>query len=109
MVNLEVGEVLTDAASRRHDHAAGFSAIKLLVDREWRNGLFWLTGLQKSHLIRGITESLAGRVAIPDLPWLKQAELDGRALSASLRHFFEVPIECEWGCCLGNLRVGVVG
>ncbi len=58
-----------------------FSAIKLVVDREKRNGLFWLTGSQKFHLMRGITESLAGRVAIVDLLGLSQAELDGRAES----------------------------
>lgn len=56
-----------------------FSAIKLQVDREKINGQFWLTGSQKFQLMRGITESLAGRVAIVDLLGLSQAELDGRA------------------------------
>lgn len=56
-----------------------FSAIKLMVDRDKRNGLFWLTGSQKFVLMRGITESLAGRVAIVDLLGLSQAELDRRA------------------------------
>ncbi len=56
-----------------------FSAIKIMVDRDKRNGLFWLTGSQKFQLMRGITESLAGRVAIVDLLGLSQAELDGRA------------------------------
>lgn len=56
-----------------------FSAIKMQVDREKTNGQFWLTGSQKFQLMRGITESLAGRVAIVDLLGLSQAELDGRA------------------------------
>ena len=56
-----------------------FSAIKIMVDRDKRNGLFWLTGSQKFQLMRGITESLAGRVASMDLLGLSQAELDGRA------------------------------
>ncbi len=59
-----------------------FSAIKVIVDREKRNGLFWLTGSQKFHLMRGITESLAGRVAIVDLLGLSQAEMSGRAESS---------------------------
>jgi predicted AAA+ superfamily ATPase len=59
-----------------------FSAIKIIVDRDKRNGLFWLTGSQKFHLMRGITESLAGRVAIVDLLGLSQAELDGRAAAS---------------------------
>ncbi len=67
------------------------SAIKMVVDRDQRNGLFLLTGSQKFHLMRGITESLAGRVAIVDLLGLSQAELDGRALSA--RPFVPTP---EW-------------
>ena len=46
-----------------------FSAIKLIVDREKRNGLFWLTGSQKFQLMRGITESLAGRVASQTVRW----------------------------------------
>ena len=68
-----------------------FSAIKVIVDREKRNGLFWLTGSQKFHLMRGITESLAGRVAIIDLLGLSQAEMSGRAESS--RPFVPTP---EW-------------
>ena len=56
------------------------SVIKMIVDREKKNGLFWLTGSQKFHLMQGITESLAGRVAIIDLLGLAQAEIDDRAI-----------------------------
>ena len=59
-----------------------FSAIKMIVDREKKNGLFWLTGSQKFHLMQGITESLAGRVAIIDLLGLSQAEIDNRSTSS---------------------------
>lgn len=55
------------------------SYIKIIVDREKTNGLFWLTGSQKFHLMKGITESLAGRVAIVDLLGLSQAEINKRA------------------------------
>lgn len=55
-----------------------FSYIKMVVDKEKNNGLFWLTGSQKFHLMQGITESLAGRVAVLDLLGLSQAELDNR-------------------------------
>ncbi len=50
------------------------SYIKIIVDKEQKNGLFWLTGSQKFHLMQGINESLAGRVAIIDLLGLSQAE-----------------------------------
>jgi predicted AAA+ superfamily ATPase len=44
-----------------------FTYIKIYADREKKNGLFWLTGSQKYRLMKGIQESLAGRVAILDL------------------------------------------
>lgn len=56
-----------------------FSTIKILVDREKKPGMFWLTGSQKFHLMKGITETLAGRVAILDLLGLSQAEIENRA------------------------------
>ncbi len=58
-----------------------FSYIKIMVDREKKNGMYWLTGSQKFHLMQGITESLAGRVAVIDLLGLSQAEIDGRSYS----------------------------
>lgn len=54
-----------------------FSYIKMEVDKKKQNGLFWLTGSQKFHLMKGITESLAGRVAIINLLGLSQAEIEG--------------------------------
>ena len=42
-------------------------------------GMYWLTGSQKFALTRGITESLAGRVAIMDLLGLSLSEIKGRA------------------------------
>jgi predicted AAA+ superfamily ATPase len=58
-----------------------FSAIKMIVDREKRPGQFWLTGSQKFHLMKGITESLAGRVAILDLLGFSEKEKAGHAES----------------------------
>jgi predicted AAA+ superfamily ATPase len=55
-----------------------FSYIKIAVDREKKNGIYWLTGSQKFHLMKGITESLAGRVAIVDLLGFSNAEIENR-------------------------------
>ncbi|MBM3610954.1 MAG: ATP-binding protein [Alphaproteobacteria bacterium] len=52
-----------------------FSYIKIICDKERKPGLFWLTGSQKFHLMKNISESLAGRVAILDLLGLSQAEI----------------------------------
>ena len=55
-----------------------FPYIKMIADREKTPGLFWLTGSQQFHLMKGVTESLAGRVAVLDLQGLSQAEKSGR-------------------------------
>lgn len=55
-----------------------FSAIKIIVDKEKKNGLFWLTGSQKFHLMQNVSESLAGRVAILDMLGFSQAEIEDR-------------------------------
>jgi len=58
-----------------------FPYIKIHVDRQKKPGAFWLTGSQKFHLMKGIQESLAGRVAVIDLLGLSYAEMNGRAES----------------------------
>ena len=59
-----------------------FGQLKFAVDRAKRPGMYWLTGSQKFHLMQGITETLAGRVAIIDLLGFSQAEIEGRAESS---------------------------
>ncbi|MBI5408164.1 MAG: ATP-binding protein [Nitrospirae bacterium] len=48
--------------------------IKVIVDRSGKNGLYWLTGSQHFPLMQGVSESLAGRVAIVKLLGLSQSE-----------------------------------
>jgi predicted AAA+ superfamily ATPase len=48
--------------------------IKIAIDRGGRPGDFWLTGSQQFHMMRGITETLAGRVALVNLLGLSQRE-----------------------------------
>jgi predicted AAA+ superfamily ATPase len=52
--------------------------IKIYVDTHNENGLFWLTGSQKFSLMKGIQESLAGRIAILDLLGLSFREMTGK-------------------------------
>lgn len=51
-----------------------FSHIKAIVDKSDKKGQFWLTGSQQFHLMKNVSESLAGRVAILDLQGLSQGE-----------------------------------
>lgn len=56
--------------------------IKDIVDRlgyegKENNGLFWLTGSQKFKMMKGVAESLAGRVAVFEMSSLSMQELEG--------------------------------
>ena len=54
-----------------------FSYIKIYVDQNRdKKGVFLLSGSQKFHLVKGIQESLAGRVAILDLLGLSNQEIN---------------------------------
>lgn len=57
--------------------------IKMAVDREKRKGMYWLTGSQQFQLMKGITESLAGRVGIVNLLGLSLKELFGNGNAAA--------------------------
>jgi len=48
--------------------------IKMEVDNARQPNLFWLTGSQQFHLMNGVSESLAGRVAVVQLLGLSRRE-----------------------------------
>lgn len=52
-----------------------FSYIKMNVDKEDKNGLYWLTGSQQFHLMNNVSESLAGRVGIVSLNSFSYSEI----------------------------------
>jgi len=51
--------------------------IKLYVDENKKMGDIWMTGSQMFHLMKNVSESLAGRVGILKMQGLSGAELDG--------------------------------
>ena len=51
--------------------------IKMAVDQARVPGQFWLTGSQQFHLMRDVSESLAGRIGIVRLLGLSRREQDG--------------------------------
>lgn len=54
-----------------------FRAIKQKVDEDRRPGMYWLTGSQRFRLMKGVTESLSGRLGIAELFSLSQSESEG--------------------------------
>lgn len=57
-----------------------FTYIKMHVDKTHEPGAFWLIGSQVFKLMKGVQESLAGRVAVLSLTSLSQAEICGGAM-----------------------------
>ena len=55
--------------------------IKIQADSSKEAGAFWLTGSQQFHMMAGITESLAGRVAVVRLLGFSLREKEGRDLN----------------------------
>ncbi len=52
--------------------------IKMEVDRNKQPDQFWLTGSQQFHLMKRVSESLAGRVGVVQMLGLSQSESAGR-------------------------------
>jgi predicted AAA+ superfamily ATPase len=57
-----------------------FPYIKILVDNSDQNSMIWLSGSQQYSMMKNVTESLAGRVAIVEMHGFSIYERDGRAL-----------------------------
>ena len=51
-----------------------FQQIKILIDRSNEKGLFFLSGSQQFHMMKNVSESLAGRVGIITLPCISLRE-----------------------------------
>lgn len=56
-----------------------FSPVKWIVDQSDQRGRIVLTGSQTYHLMKGVSESLAGRIRILEMPSLSLRELIGAA------------------------------
>jgi hypothetical protein len=68
--------------------------IKMAADQARQPGLFWLTGSQQFHLMKGVSESLAGRAAVMHLLGLSRSELAGQERAS--RPFLPTPEEIEY-------------
>ena len=58
-----------------------FDYIKIYVDEHKSCGDFWLTGSQTFHMMKEVTESLAGRVGIVRMLGLSNSEINGNDFS----------------------------
>ena len=54
-----------------------FPQIKIILDKEKRKGQFYLSGSQRFAMMKNVSESLAGRLGIINLPGLSLRELYG--------------------------------
>jgi len=56
--------------------------IKIYADKKKINGDFWLTGSQMFHMMKQVSESLAGRVAVIPMQGLSNSEIAGLPAAA---------------------------
>ncbi|MEQ8766198.1 MAG: ATP-binding protein [Planctomycetota bacterium] len=56
--------------------------LKIRVDRDRLAGAYWLTGSQQFQMMKGVTESLAGRVAIASLHGFSRREQEGEGVDS---------------------------
>lgn len=64
--------------------------IKMRVDKSGLHGQYYLTGSQMFHMMKNVSESLAGRVGILSMYSLSRAEIDGRVSMPFLPDKIEV-------------------
>lgn len=76
-----------------------FPYIKMAVDKSDLTGQFWLTGSQQFSMMKNISESLAGRVAIMDMKGISLAEEEGREQTSSFIPTKECLNERNNICC----------
>ena len=73
--------------------------IKIAADTEQKAGAFWLSGSQQFHLMKGVSESLAGRVGVLALLGFSRTELTDNAgrFDPFLPGFPEIgPLGSKW-------------
>jgi predicted AAA+ superfamily ATPase len=66
------GLVIIDEVQRRPEL---FELLRVLVDRSGRNARFLLLGSASPHLVKGVSESLAGRIGFVDLAGFQLGEV----------------------------------
>lgn len=76
-----------------------FRAIKMKVDANRRPGMYWLTGAQRFHMMKGVSDSLAGRIGIVDLYSLSQREISGDCATAEYEPATPHESVCEASLC----------
>lgn len=54
-----------------------FLEIKYMIDKNKKNGSFYLSGSQQFQMMKGVSESLSGRIGIVELLGLSNREIDG--------------------------------
>ncbi len=67
--------------------------MKIEVDNKKKSGMFWLTGSQQFHMMKGISETLAGRVAIMNL--LGFSDRENRRVALNVPPFIPLGYELE--------------
>jgi hypothetical protein len=82
--------------------------IKMAVDKARRQGMFWLTGSRPFHLMQGVSESLAGRVAVVRLLGFSRREASGEGDQAVVPFLPTESVFAEWCATPRPLDLGAL-
>lgn len=72
-----------------------FPYIKIHIDKYHNPGDFWMTGSQIFRLMRGVSESLAGRIALLHMSPLSQREIEGASALPFTTELDTLVSECK--------------
>ncbi len=72
-----------------------FTYIKIYIDKHHNPGDFWMTGSQIFRLMRGVQESLAGRVALLHMSPMSQREIIGAPCVPFTTDFERLPAQSK--------------
>jgi uncharacterized protein len=81
--------------------------IKMAVDAGRKGGMFWLTGSQQFHMMRGVSESLAGRVAVLELHAMSRAEVRRDGATVQPFHPVAEPLPVHAHSSLRDIFAGI--
>ncbi|MCM1123544.1 MAG: ATP-binding protein [Eubacterium sp.] len=69
--------------------------IKIRADQANKNGMYYLTSSQMFHMMKNVSESLAGRVGILSMFSLSRAEIDGKKSEPFLPNKVKMAESCD--------------
>ncbi len=93
--SISAGRVIIDEVQRKPEL---FAILRSLCDKNKRKGQYLLLGSASPHLIYGVSESLAGRIAFSEVGPFNLLEIIGKRKNSLHEHWFKGGFPDAWLC-----------